>query len=132
MAAARNGITPSHSRHPSLSGLPMQTDYRFGGMSAALGQRGINHGLPKLETHNFNNIDFGGGLRTAPAVGGFNPEFDFEGLLFGPGSTINPNALHYSDSPQSMAIDSASPYHQAFPDVSASQTLEENFDWMNG
>lgn len=129
---ARGGIAPSHSRHPSLAGLPMQNDYHFGGMSTALGQRGINHGLPKLETHSFNNIDFGGGLRTAPAVGGFHPEFDFEGLLFGPGSTINPNALHYSDSPQSMAIDGASPYHQAFPDMSASQTLEENFDWMNG
>ncbi|PVH89716.1 hypothetical protein DL98DRAFT_543372 [Cadophora sp. DSE1049] len=129
---ARGGIAQSHSRHPSLAGLPMQNDYHFGGMSTALGQRGINHGLPKLETHSFNNIDFGGGLRTAPAVGGFNPEFDFEGLLFGPGSTINPNALHYSDSPQSMAIDGASPYHQAFPDMSASQTLEENFDWMNG
>ncbi|XMA15484.1 hypothetical protein WAI453_008275 [Rhynchosporium graminicola] len=133
VSVARSGIAPSHSRHPSLAGLPMQNEYHFGGMSAAMGQRGIsNHGLPKLETHSFNNLDFGGGLRTAPAAGGFNPEFDFEGLLFGPGSTINPNALHYNDSPQSMAIDGASPYHQAFPDMSASQTLEENFDWMNG
>jgi hypothetical protein len=137
MAAAnatvsRNALAPTHSRHPSLVGLPMQNDYQFGGMSVALGQRGINHGLPKLETNGFNNVDFGGGLRTAPVNGGFNADFDFEGLLFGPGSTINPNALHYSDSPSSMAIDSASPYHQAFPDMSASQTLEENFDWMNG
>lgn len=129
---ARNAHVPTHSRHPSLAGLPMQNDYQFGGMSASLGQRGMNHGLPKLETHSFNNIDFGGGLRTAPVIGGFNQDFDFEGLLFGPGSTINPNALHYNDSPQSMAIDSTSPYHQAFPDMSASQTLEENFDWMNG
>jgi hypothetical protein len=129
---ARNGLAQGHSRHPSLAGLPMQNDYHFGGMSAALGQRGINHGLPKLETHGFNNVDFGGGLRTAPVNGGFHPGFDFEGLLFGPGSTINPNALHYSDSPQAMAIDSASPYHHAFPDISATQTLEENFDWMNG
>ena len=131
---ARNGLVAAHthSRHPSLAGLPMQNEYHFGGMSTAMGQRGINHGLPKLETHGFNNMDLGGGLRTAPVNGGFNADFDFEGLLFGPGSTINPNALHYSDSPQSMAIDSASPYHQAFPDMSASQTLEENFDWMNG
>ena len=131
---ARNGLVSAHthSRHPSLAGLSMQNDYHFGGMSTAMGQRGVNHGLPKLETHGFNNMDFGGGLRTAPVAGGFNADFDFEGLLFGPGSTINPNALHYSDSPQSMAIDSASPYHQAFPDMSASQTLEENFDWMNG
>ncbi|KAK2629242.1 hypothetical protein QTJ16_000062 [Diplocarpon rosae] len=132
VTAARNSTAPTHSRHPSLAGLPMQNNYQFGGMSSAMGQRGGNHGLPKLETHTFHHADFGGGLRTAPAVGGFNPEFDFEGLLFGPGSTINPNALHYNDSPQSMAVDSASAYHQAFPDISTSQTLEENFDWMNG
>ncbi|PBP27525.1 DNA binding regulatory protein AmdX [Diplocarpon rosae] len=130
--AARNGTAPTHSRHPSLAGLPMQNHYQFGGMSSVMGQRGLNHGLPKLETHTFHPADLGGGLRTAPAVGGFNPDFDFEGLLFGPGSTINPNALHYTDSPQSMAVDSASAYHQAFPDLSTSQTLEENFDWMNG
>jgi hypothetical protein len=131
-SAARSGIATTHGRHPSLAGLPMQNDYHFGGMSNSLGQRGINHGLPKLETHNFSNVDFGGGLRTAPAMGGFNTDFDFEGLLFGPGSTINPNALHYNDSPPSMAIDSASPYHHNFPDMSATQALEENFDWMNG
>ncbi|KAK6584979.1 hypothetical protein PZA11_003203 [Diplocarpon coronariae] len=132
VTAARTGIAPTHSRHPSLAGLPMQNSYQFGGMSSAMGQRGVNHGLPKLDTHTFHNLDLGGGLRTAPAVAAFNPDFDFEGLLFGPGSTINPNALHYSDSPQSMAIDSASPYPQAFPDMATSQTLEENFDWMNG
>jgi hypothetical protein len=129
---ARSGNQPTHSRHPSLAGLPMQNDYPFGGMSSAMGQRGANPGLPKLETHNFNNVDYGGGLRTAPVMGGFN-DFDFEGLLFGPGSTtINPNALHYSDSPQAMAIDSASPYHQAFQEMSAGQAIDENFEWMNG
>jgi len=130
---ARNGIVPTHSRHPSLAGLPMQNDYPFGGMSSAMDQRGTSHhGLPKLDTHDFNNVDFGGGLRTAPVMGGLNADFDFEGLLFGPGSTINPNALHYSDSPQSMAIDSTSPYHMGLPDMSAGQALDENFDWMNG
>lgn len=129
---ARNGLQQQHSRHPSLAGLPMHNEYQFGGMSAALGQRGMNHELPKLETHNFNTMEFGGGLRTAPVVGGFNPEFDFEGLLFGPGSTINPNALHYNDSPQSMAIDGPSPYHQAFPDMSGGHAMEESFEWMNG
>ncbi|EHK99958.1 putative transcription factor TDA9 [Glarea lozoyensis 74030] len=134
---ARAGINvthPTHSRHPSLAGLPMQNEYVFGGMSAAMGQRGLNHGLPKLETHGFNHMDYGGGLRTAPVAGGFNnADFDYEGLLFGPGSTtINPNALHYNDSPQSMAMDAQSPYHQAFPDMSASQALDDNFDWMHG
>jgi len=127
----RGNLQPTHSRHPSLAGLPMQNDsYNFGGMASALGQRGIQHGLPKLETHGFNNLDFGGGLRTAP-VHAYS-EMDFEHLLFGPGSTINPNALHYNESPQSMVIDSASPYHHGFPDMSAGQALEENFDWMNG
>lgn len=130
---ARNNLAAQvHSRHPSLVGLPMQPDYHYGGMSAALGQRGQNHGLPKLETHNFANMDFGGGMRTAPVNGGFNADFDFEGLLFGPGSTtINPNALHYNDSPQSMAMD-APPYHHGFPDMTGQHIGEENFDWMNG
>lgn len=129
---ARNANVAAHSRHPSLAGLPMQNDYHFGGMSNAMGQRGIHNGLPKIETHTFNNVDYGGGLRTAPVMGGFNSDFDFERVLFGPGSTtINPNALHYSDSPQSMAVDSISPYHHGFPDMSAGQTLEENFDWMH-
>ncbi|KAG9237724.1 putative transcription factor TDA9 [Amylocarpus encephaloides] len=130
--AAVNPTHPTHSRHPSLAGLPMQNEYHFDGMSAAMGQRGMNQGL-KLETQGFNNMDFGGGLRTAPVAGGFNADFDFEGLPFGPGSTtINPNALHYNDSPQAMALDVIPPYQQVFPDMTASQTLEENFDWMNG
>ncbi|KAI9733192.1 MAG: hypothetical protein M1818_007310 [Claussenomyces sp. TS43310] len=130
---ARQGGVGGHSRHASLIGLPVHGDIPgYGGMAASLGQRAMTHGLPKLETNGFNNLDFSGGLRTAP-IAGYNTGFDFEGLLFGPGSTtINPNALHYNDSPQSMAIDSASPYHQAFPDMSASQTLEESFDWMHG
>ena len=133
-SVARNGHVSGHThgRHSSLIGLPMQNEYQFGGMSSAMGQRGMHHGLPKLETHGFDNVDFGGGLRTAPVAGGFHADFDVEGLLFGPGSTVNPNALHYNDSPQSMAIDPTSPYHHAFPDMSVNQTLEENFDWMNG
>lgn len=108
----------------------MQGEYTFGGMSSILGQRGVSHGLPKLlpklDTNGFNTMEYGGGRRTAPPIGGFGQEVDFEGVLFS-GSTINPNALHYHDS-SSMAMDSMSPYHQAFGDMSASQTLEENFD----
>lgn len=127
----RSSANGAHSRHPSLAGLPMHGDYAFGGMSTVLGPRGVAHGLPKIDTQGFANVDFGGGLRTAPVVGGMGQDFDFENLLFS-GSTINPNALHYSGSPQSMAIDSTSPYQHAFPDMTASQTLEENFDWMTG
>ncbi|MBE3049243.1 C2H2-type zinc finger protein, partial [Candidatus Bathyarchaeota archaeon] len=135
---------PGHSRHPSLAGLPMHhhMDHVFGGMSggmsAAMGQRGVSsHGLPKLETHNMNGMDFNNpnnnGLRTAPAMP-FANEFDFEGLLFGnnPGPTINPNALHYNDSPQSMAMDPTSPYGHGMPDLSAHQHLDDTIDWLSG
>jgi len=129
--STRNIVNGTHSRHPSLAGFPMHGDYQYAGMTGLLNQRGVAQGLPKLETHGFANMGFGGGLRTAPAIGGFGQDFDFEGLLFS-GSTINPNALHYSDSPQAMAIDSTSPYHQAFPEMTATQAMDENFDWMHG
>lgn len=129
-STGRNGVNGNHSRHPSLVGLPLHGEFEFGGMSTLLNQRGLTHGLPKLETQAFNNIEFGS-MRTAPPIGGFGNDLDLEGLFFS-GSTINPNALHYSESPQSMAIDSVSPYHQSFPDITASQTMDENFDWMIG
>jgi hypothetical protein len=132
IAQPRNGPPQGHSRHPSLIGFGMQEEFQYGGMSNSMSLRGVHHGLPKLETNGFNNVDFGGGLRTAPIGSGYDPDFDFEGLLFGPGSTINPNALHYSDSPQAMAIDNLPPYHQGFPDMTTSQPLEEDFNWMNG
>lgn len=94
-----------------------------------MGPRAAANGLPKLDTHGFNNMDFGGGLRTAPIIGGMEHGFDFEGLLFS-GSTINPNALHYSGSPQAMAMDT-SPFHQGY-DMATSQTMDENFDWIDG
>ncbi|KAL6399187.1 zinc finger protein adr1 [Ilyonectria robusta] len=134
-AAVARGMPPTHthSRHPSLAGLPMHNfDHIFGGMSAAMGQRGVQPGLPKLETGTLGNIDFTSGLRTAPPMAAFNTEFDFEGLLFGPGSTINPNALHYNDSPQSMALEQTSPFAQSLNEMPTSQTLDDNFDWLTG
>ena len=123
----------AHSRHPSLAGLPVHNlDHVFGGMSAALGQRGMPHGLPKLETGQLSSNDFDNGLRTAPPMAVFNPEFDFEGLLFGPGSTINPNALHYNDSPQSMAMDQTSPFGQNMNDMASSQPFDDGLDWLTG
>ena len=126
---------PTHSRHPSLIGLPMHNlDHQFAGMAAAMGHRGLGHGLPKLETHGIGNIDFSNGLRTAPPMAVFNPEFDFEGLLFGSaaGSTINPNALHYNDSPQSMAIDPLSPFPHTIADMSTTHHVDDGFDWLTG
>lgn len=138
LAAANASVAramPSHNRHPSLAGLPLHhnIDNLFGGMSVAMGQRGINpHGLPKLETGQLNQMDFSGGLRTAPPMP-FSNEFDFEGLLFGgQGSTINPNALHYNDSPQSMALDPTSPFPHGLHDLSASQHLDDTIDWLSG
>jgi len=137
MLAAANvqvarGISSTHSRHPSLVGLPMHNlDHGFG-MASALVQRGMPHGLPKLETHGINGLDFSG-LRTAPVMP-FSPEFDVEGFLFGPatGSTINPNALHLSDSPPSMSMDPLSPFPRGLADMSGNQQLDDGFEWLTG
>ncbi|KAK3313706.1 fungal-specific transcription factor domain-containing protein [Apodospora peruviana] len=128
-------MPPTHSRHASLVGIPNyhNIDHGFSGMASAMLHRGLPHGLPKLETHGINGMDFSGGLRTAPPMP-FSNEFDFEGLLFGAptGSTINPNALHYNDSPPSMALDPMSPYSHGLPDMSATHSLDDTFDWLPG
>ncbi|KFY42067.1 hypothetical protein V494_02625 [Pseudogymnoascus sp. VKM F-4513 (FW-928)] len=131
-ANPRNIVQGGHSRHGSLMGLSAHDSYHLAGMSAALGHRGMSHnGLPKLDMDNVNTATMGGGLRTAPVDPRILAEFDWD-MFNCEGSTVNPNALHYSDSPQSMAIDSASAYQHAFPDMSGAQPMEENFDWMNG
>lgn len=132
-----------HSRHPSLAELPMNRNYEFGGMSGingmstAMDHRGVNHGLPRLETADLNRMDYSGGLRTAPVPGAFpNPEFEYDSFrdfVFPPptnGSTINPNALHYKDSPESMAIDSTDPFASDFQDTSSVAMLDDNFTWQ--
>ncbi|KAL1841559.1 hypothetical protein VTJ49DRAFT_6932 [Mycothermus thermophilus] len=137
MATATANVSrmpPAHSRHPSLIGLPTHHGLEAFGMSSALAHRGAQLGLPKLETNGINGVDFSSGLRTAPVMP-FAPEFDMEGLFFGAssGSTINPNALHYSDSPPSMAMGPLSPFSHGLPDVSSnSQQLDDGFDWVTG
>jgi hypothetical protein len=137
MAAANAHVSrmpPTHSRHPSLIGLPSHHGLEAFGMASALAHRGVPHGLPKLETHGIGGMDFSNGLRTAPAMA-FGSEFEMDGMFFGgsPGSTINPNALHYSDSPPSMAMGPLSPFTHGLPDMSAtSQSLEDGFDWLTG
>ncbi|KAI3336942.1 DNA binding regulatory protein AmdX [Xylariaceae sp. AK1471] len=132
-SVARSQHMPAahHSRHQSLVGLPMHNmDHSFAGMSSVMGHRGMSHGLPKLETHGMHNMDFNAGLRTAPPLA-YQPDFDFEGLLFGqPGSTINPNALHYTESPHSMSLDPTSPF--GMTDMSTSQHVDDSFDWLTG
>lgn len=137
MAAATaqaSRIPPSHSRHPSLLGLPTHHGLEAYGMASALAHRGAPLGLPKLETHGINGLDFTSALRTAPVMP-FGTDFEIDSSLYfggSPGSTINPNALHYNDSPPSMAMDTLSPFPNGLPDMStASQTLDE-FDWVTG
>lgn len=122
----------AHSRHPSLIGLPVHNlDHVYGGMAAALGQRGLQHGLPKLETSQMGVVDFdAGGLRTAPPMGLFSSEFDFENFVFRD-STINPNALHY-DSPPSLALDQMSGFPSNLTDLSSSQQFDDGLDWVQG
>ncbi|KAL2261292.1 hypothetical protein VTK26DRAFT_4451 [Humicola hyalothermophila] len=136
MIAAANAqvsrMPPTHSRHPSLIGLPSHGLEAFG-MASALAHRGTSLGLPKLDTQSVG-MDFSSGLRTAPPMA-FGSEFELDGLFFGgsPGSTINPNALHYNDSPPSMAMDQLSPFSQGgLPDLSTGQSLDDGFDWLTG
>jgi hypothetical protein len=138
MMAAANAQTsrmpPTHSRHPSLIGLPTHHGLDSYGMASALAHRGAPLGLPKLETHGINGVDFSSGLRTAPAMP-FGSEFDMDGSMFfggSPGSTINPNALHYNDSPPSMAMDPLSPFPHGLPDMSAASQSLDDFDWVTG
>lgn len=117
--------TPGHN-HNSMSMLSSSQGYQYRGDQP-------NHqpyNLPKLETHGLP-LDLSSGLRTAPPFGGFGAEFGG----FGPdhGNTINPHALHMT-SLQGLGIDqSASPFQQMFPGMTASQIMaddEANFDWM--
>ncbi|KAJ1337393.1 DNA binding [Microdochium nivale] len=131
--AARNPMAQNHSRHPSLAGLPLHNMDQFAGMSSIMGQRGVHHGLPRLETHGMTGMEFhnDASLRTAPAVT-FNADFDFDSLLFGQhGSTINPNALHYNESHHSMSIDPISPFGP-MADMSGTQNESDSFDWLTG
>ncbi len=142
IAAANSSITrngnmgSSHAHHPSLGPLSGPGGYEFRGMSTAMGNHGNHHGLPKLETNGLH-LNMSGGLRTAPAFGAFGSNHDVDSLLFGgPGSTINPAQLHYTDSPQSLAFGrSSSPYNNTFPGMATNQTImdeDDSFDWMNG
>ncbi|OAA63614.1 DNA binding regulatory protein AmdX [Niveomyces insectorum RCEF 264] len=136
------GIPPGmHSRHPSLAGLPMHgmdmmshQSPAFMGMSSVMGHRGMNHGLPKLETNSINGMDFSSGLRTAPVLPLFSPDFDFDAPVFGhgAGTTINPNALHYSDSPQSLALDPTSAFARSAGAYQDMPPTRDSFDWLTG
>ncbi|KAL5591157.1 hypothetical protein FOBRF1_014714 [Fusarium oxysporum] len=126
--------THTHSQDPSLACLSTHNlDRGFGNVSAAMGQRGAQLGLPKLlEMSTLSGIDFSPGLRTAPPMAAFNNEFNFEGLLYGLGSTIDPNTLHDNDSPQSMALEQISPFAPSMNKMPSSQSPEYRFESLTG
>ncbi|ROW17636.1 hypothetical protein VPNG_00990 [Cytospora leucostoma] len=111
-------MPPTHSRHNSLIGLPFHySQGQYPGMSNVLGQRGMQHGLPKLET---NGLGFDPGLRTAPPHAIFRNDFSMD--MFG-SHTIDPQALHLGmDSPQSIGVDPLSPVFHGLPEMSTGTT----------
>ncbi|CAG1988995.1 unnamed protein product [Fusarium graminearum] len=122
----------THSRHPSLAGLPIHNmDHFFGGMSNAMGQRSMQPGIPKLDAGAFNSMDFVNPLRTAPSLSAFSTEFEFENMLFG-GTTVNPNNLHYSDSPQAMNLEQTSPFGNGIDGMHTNQNFDDSIDWLTG
>ena len=144
LLAAANSST---SRHEALGlglghnggingfphGLPGVGTYHVRGMSAAAGHRGNPHGLLKLETKH-QNIDIGASLRTAPPFGGFGGDLEMDSILGGPGTTVNPAQLHFSNSPQIFAFDMPQSPYQQFPGVHSAQPMIENdehYTWMN-
>ena len=143
MLAAANSSVSKHdgigrglSHHGRLNGfshgLPGVGTYPLRGMSAASGHHGNPHVLPKLETKH-QSIDIGASLRTAPPFGGFGSDIDMD-ILYGPGTTVNPAQLHFTNSPQNLAFDKPqSPYQQALPETHSAHSLmdnEGNFTWM--
>lgn len=110
-------LPPSHTRHDSLIGfsMPHPFDAQFAGtgMSAAIGHRGMQNPLPRLETH---GLPFDSGLRTAPPQHSFFRNSFSLGDMFGNVGTINPSILHCG--PHSPQIDPISPSF-GIPDLSS-------------
>ncbi|KAH6867563.1 hypothetical protein B0T10DRAFT_611816 [Thelonectria olida] len=130
---APSTYTHTHIQRPSLVDFPIyNSDHVLGGMSAAMRQRGVQHGQLKLQTSTLYGPDFSSGPRTVPPLTASNPECDFDSLLFGSGSAINPNALHYNDLPQAMALEQASPFAPPWNEMLVNQTLDNNFIWLTG
>ena len=133
--ARHDGMPLGFGHHPNMNPLPGVGGYHFRGMSTANGHHGNPHVLPKLDTNGLNS-DVSASLRTAPPYGGLGGEIDMENLWYGPGSTVNPAQLHFSNSPQSLTFDTpASPYHQGYHGMPAAQaTMDDqgHFAWPQG
>ena len=129
-----DGMGNGVNNYAGISGLSGVGNYHPRGMSTAARHHGNSHVLPKLETKN-HGIDLGTSLRTAPPFGGFGGEMDMESTMwFGPGSTVNPAQLHFSDSPLIGTFDSQSPFQQGFSGLRQGQATMDSdgsFGWLN-
>lgn len=131
--AIGHGLSHHGGIHGLSHGLPGVGSLPLRGMSTASGHHGNPHVLPKLETKH-QSIDICASLRTAPPFGGFSGDIGMDSILYGPGTTVNPAQLHFSNSPQSLAFDMPqSPYQQGFPGFPSAQPTmdhEGRFAWM--
>ncbi|KIW00280.1 uncharacterized protein PV09_08170 [Verruconis gallopava] len=109
-----------HSHHTNLNGFGGVNSIDFRAMST-FGHHGNMHGLSKLDTSGLNNINLGGGMRTAPIMG---DGFDFD-KLFGGDSTVNPAQLHFSGASGPLG---------AFQGMQFAPTIEDEdaLDWTGG
>ncbi|KAG7404072.1 Respiration factor 2 [Fusarium oxysporum f. sp. rapae] len=125
------GNSPSHqpSSHLSLAGLPINNSDR--GMLGAMGPREVQQVLPEPKPGTLGSLDFGNGLQITNLNASFNTNFDFESL-FGPGSMIDFNVLHCDLSPQSAALEQASPLVPSMNEMPPRQTLDDRFNELIG
>ncbi|KAL1891662.1 hypothetical protein Cpir12675_004883 [Ceratocystis pirilliformis] len=117
----------SHVRHPSLIGLASLhgghgLDLSFGGITSSLaGHRNIGANLSRIDTNALHDPFDTSSFRTAPPT---TFDFEMDDLFFASNNTtntINPNALHYNDSPQSMPMD---------PTLSPPLLNNETAEWL--
>ncbi len=87
------------------------------------------HSLPRLKT-NALPTEHSGGLRTAPAYGGFPDELTMNTFAFGLGNTINPNQLHMGGMQGFSMDDTGLQYPCGAPTTSRMLQGGEDFDWM--
>lgn len=141
MAAANSSVARQRrinltaNNQPSLEGRRGPEGVDFRDMSSTLGHHETLHGHLKIDTQGLN-IDLGGGLRTAPVLGRFETNHSTNHLVFASDNTVNPQQLHFSESPTSLAFDvPASPFSYDFsgmPSALAFMDEDNNHEWMNG
>ncbi len=139
MIAAANTSASHHDYsgfglgHSGMHGLSGVNGYHFRGMSTAAGHHGNPHVLPKIDTKS-GYVDVNSSLRTAPPPGGFGGDMNPDNMFFGPGSTINPAQLHFSNSPQAFAFEEPpSPFPQSFAGYPPNQGFMDSdgsFPWL--